>query len=305
MDNGEKVIVNWYLVAFLDVLGQKQKLRDLRALPNNTNKDELNSFIAVLKNTAGVVEGLRDLFHTFFESHNKPSFNIDDLAPKQKELYKKLKGNSLKSHMFSDFLSMSLSLRDDENKVPMSGVYSVLVSAASLCLTMLAGGKPIRGGIDVGIGLELKNGDIYGSAVSRAYEIESKISNFPRIVLGDEVIRYIQAQSIRPENTPFDSMNKELAIRCRKFIAKDQEGNLFLDYLGNEFKKNIGNNLPTEIIEKSYKFVLQELEKWKAAKNSTLESRYELLKKYFESRLHYWIKDIDKLTKSVQQGHAL
>ena len=95
----------------------------------------------------------------------------------------------------------------------MSGVYSALTSAASSFLTMLAQGQAIRGGIDVGIAVELSEQEIYGSALSRAYELESNTAHYPRIVLWEELVKYIQYQRALPEVDIFATMNKEW-LRC-------------------------------------------------------------------------------------------
>jgi hypothetical protein len=302
MKKEDKVNVNWYLVAFVDVLGQKNLLRNLRGLPANSEKG-FEQFIHLLKETAGTVELLRKVFLSFFESYNKPTLDQSQLTEEQKLLYSKFKGNELKSHMFSDFVSLSLSLRDDENRVPMSGVYSTMVSAASVMLTMLSGKKVIRGGIDVGIGLELRNGDIYGSAVSRAYEIESKIAQYPRIVIGDDLSKYLDAQSKRTVNNPFDDMNRQLAQLCTQFIVTDEDGHPFLDYLGEPFKNDIAGQLSPEIVTNAYKFVVEQWLKFRSQKNSKLALRFMLLRDYFENHLHLWVEDPDKLMAEAQQLH--
>ncbi len=304
MNNSDKKSVNWYLAAFVDVLGQREILRDLRKLPGETDQGEKDRFFQILKDTAGTVEKLRELFHKFFEASNRSITDPERLQPEQKELYNQLKGNPLKSHVFSDFVSLSLSLRDDEYKVPMIGVYSALASTASTFLAMLAGHKVIRGGIDVGIGLELKGGDVYGSALSRAYEIESKISQYPRIVLGDEIIRYIQVQRMRPENSPFDMMNKQLAELSSKLITIDEDGNYFLDYLGEGFRQDIAKKLDLAVVEKAYKFVFQQWTKFRKEKKSILAFRFMLLRDYFENRLPLWFDDSDKLKEIAQQEHS-
>ena len=303
MNNSDKKSVDWYLVAFVDVLGQRQLLRDLRKLPGETDQGEKDIFFQILKDTAGTVEKLRELFHTFFEASGRSITDPERLQPEQKEVYNQLKGNPLKSHMFSDFVSLSLSLRDDENKVPMIGVYSALASTASTLLAMLAGHKVIRGGIDVGIGIELKGGDVYGSALSRAYEIESKISQYPRIVLGDEVIRYIQVQRMRPENSPFDTMNKQLAELSSKLITIDEDGHYFLDYLGEGFRQDIAKKIDVSVVEKAYKFVFQQWAKFRKEKNSILAFRFMLLRDYFENRLPLWFDNSDKLKEIAQHQH--
>ena len=93
----------------------------------------------------------------------------------------------------------------------MRGVYAALTSAASTFLTMLAGRQAIRGGIDVGVAVELRDKELYGPALARAYELESKTANYPRVVLGEELIRYIQFQQVRPDENVFPTMNKRMA----------------------------------------------------------------------------------------------
>jgi hypothetical protein len=297
----KKITVNWHLVAFIDVLGQRQQLRNLRGLPDKTDQKKTNDFVELLKKTAGVVEILRELFHDFFESYKKTKTDIVLLTHEQKKLYRRMKCNQLKSHQFSDFVVLSLSLRDDFNKVPMIGVYFVLTSIASTFLTMLSEGLVIRGGIDIGIGLELKNGDLYGSAISRAYEIESKVSQYPRIVLGNELIDYIKSQINIPKDNQFNIMNKKFAEVCFKLIVIDRDGFPILDYLGEGFKSIVTQSLKSEIIEKAYRFVIQNWAKYKSDKNSKLAFRYFLLKNYFESHLHIWIENIEKIKQNTQQ----
>ncbi len=265
---------------------------------------EMADFIELLKQTAGSVELLRDLFHSFFDSYGKPTSVIDNLNKEQINLYKSLKGNPLKSAMFSDFVSLFLSLREDENKVPMSGVYAAIFSAASVFLTMLAGRKVVRGGIDIGIGLKLKNGDIYGSALSRAYEIESKIAQYPRIVIGDELVKYLQVQAQRPNNTPFDDMNRQLARLCQKIIAIDEDGYPFIDFLGEEFKSIATSQLKPDAVIQAYQFVVAQWLAFKSSKKSKEAFRFMLLRDYIESRLHLWVDDPEKVRFDAQQSFS-
>jgi len=278
----------WYLVVFVDILGQQHSLRQIRGLPDKTDQKQTQEFAALLKKTVGVVEGLRDLFDRFFKGASKQFIDISKLTPEQKLLYEKSRSNPLKSHMFSDFVALFLSLRDNINKVPMRGVYLALTSAASTFLTMLASGHVIRGGVDIGIGLEICEGEIYGPVLSRAYELESKIAQYPRIVLGDEIVKYIQLQQERTEDDVFSTMNKKIAGLCSKLIAIDDDGYPFLDYLGEGFKQDIAANLDPHIVERAFEFVIRESESCKENKNTKLAFRYTLLRDYFEHHMHNW-----------------
>jgi hypothetical protein len=52
-------------------------------------------------------------------------------------------------------------------------------------------GWPIRGGIELGLAMDIDNDDIYGPALARAYTLESKVAQYPRIVIGEELILYL------------------------------------------------------------------------------------------------------------------
>lgn len=255
----------WYLVAFVDVLGQSELLGQLRGLPDKTNKKQMEEFVALLKKTVGTVKGLRVCFMKFFEGANKQHLDVSYLTPEQRRLYKQAKSNPLKSHMFSDFVALFLSLRDDQNKVPMRGVYAALAAAASTFLTMLAGGHAIRGGIDVGVAVELCDQEIYGAALARAYKLESKMAHYPRIVLGEELIKYIQFQQARPQENVFATINQKMADLCAGFIAIDDDGMPFLDYLGNGFRQNVARELESVIVKKAYDFIVQESARYQAS----------------------------------------
>jgi len=49
----------------------------------------------------------------------------------------------------------------------------------------------LRGGIDVGLATEIGPGEIYGTALERAYVLKSKEAEYQRIVIGDELCRYL------------------------------------------------------------------------------------------------------------------
>lgn len=289
MANDRKLPVGWYLVAFVDVLGQRHLLRQMRGLPDETDQKQMAEFIALLKKTAGAVKSLRDIFHSFFEGWDNRHLDLNELTPHQKNLFLQFKGNPLKSHMFSDSVILFLSLRDDVNKGPMDGVYAILASAASTFLMMLYGGHVVRGGIDIGVGIELRDGELYGAALSRAYELESKAAQYPRIVLGDDLIKYIQFHRSKSDGDFFVLANKKAAELSARLIAIDNDGLPFLDYLGKGFKQDIAkDHLNPDIVEKAYDFVMNESAKCQNAMDSKLAFRYTLLRNYFEHRMHLW-----------------
>lgn len=285
--NNDEIYAGNYLVLFVDILGQQDLLRQIHCLPDRSNQKQVEEFENLLKKTVGTVNGFRDTFYHFFKGAENQPIDISRLTEEQKRLYDKSRSNEIKSHMFSDFVTLFLSLRDDINKVPMIGVYSALNSAASSFIAMLSQGYAIRGGMDIGVGVEFWEDEIYGPALARAYALESKIAQYPRIILGDEIVTYIHLQRSRPEGDVFSMMNKGFAEVCANLIAIDDDGYAFLDYLGEGFRKDI-SSINAALVMKAYKHVIKESEKYKSTKNSRLAFRYSLLRSYFEDRISNW-----------------
>ena len=58
-------------------------------------------------------------------------------------------------------------------------------------LVTLVWGHPARGGLDVGLGVEIAPGEVYGAALERAYQLESEVAQHPRLVIGKELVAYL------------------------------------------------------------------------------------------------------------------
>lgn len=288
MSYDKNQFLGWYLVAFVDILGQERLLQQMRGLPETTDEKQLLEFKALHKNTFRTIIEFRDHFIRFFDGLNKPHIDLGEFTQEQRKIFDQAKSNPLKSHMFSDFVVLFLSLRDDYNKVPMKGVSAVLGSIASTFLIMLAKGHTIRGGVDIGIGIELSDNDIYGSALSRAYKIESKIAKYPRIVIGDELKNYIQWQKNKSDDDIFAIINKRMAELTESLTDIDNDGFPFLHYLGEGFKQYIAKNNSYIAVERAYDFVVKESSKYQDLNDSKLASRYELLRNYFENNIFLW-----------------
>jgi hypothetical protein len=176
-------------------------------------------------------------------------------------------------------------LRDDINKLPMRGVFGVLAAAAVTFIGCLAHGQPIRGGIDIGIALEIENGEIYGPALSRAYNLESTVAQYPRVVIGEELFKYLNLSCNQEESDLFKSISKRTAKACLELLAIDDDGNPFIDYLGESLKESLGNVYDEELVSQAYNHVVSESLKHKTEKNPKLAFKYTLLRNYFEERL--------------------
>src|SRR5215472_17375590 len=172
--------LGYHLVAFLDVLGQRDKFRRLKKPTNAQEEDEAKE---VLTQTVGFVAELRTLFQNQFEVFEAGALNV------RRHMKEPLRPSFAG---FSDSFVISVPLREEGYElVPVVTVFSALSAACVVMLTALASKHPLRGGIDVGLATEIGPGEIYGTALERAYLLECRVAKYPRLVMGGELLRYL------------------------------------------------------------------------------------------------------------------
>lgn len=268
-----------HLVAFLDVLGQRDRLRGLKKPANAQEEDEVKE---VLRQTAGFVVELRTIFQKQFEAFEAgtPSMQRHTKEP----LRPSFTG-------FSDSFVTSVPLREEGDElVPVVTVFSALSAACIVMLTALASKHPLRGGIDVGLATEIGPGEIYGTALERAYLLESRVAKYPRLVIGDELWRYLNAalSHFESQTTPVAKAITAIVKKTMQMIVTDADGHRILDYLGPVTAENAGPDHGKLMIQPAYNFVLAEQKLMLAKGDPELIGRYVLLRRYFEPRLGPW-----------------
>jgi hypothetical protein len=268
-----------HLVAFLDVLGQRNRLRGLKKPTNAQEEDEVKE---VLRQTAGFVVELRTVFQNQFEAFEAgtPSMQRHTKEP----LRPSFTG-------FSDSFVTSVPLREEGHElVPVVTVFSALSAACVVMLTALASKHPLRGGIDVGLATEIGPGEIYGTALERAYLLEYRVAKYPRLVIGDELWKYLNAAltHFESQTTPVANAITAIVKKTIQMIVTDGDGHRVLVYLGPVIVENAGPDHGQLMIQPAYNFVLAEQKLMLSKGDPELIGRYVLLRRYFESRLGPW-----------------
>ncbi len=285
-ENDDRYEVCFHLVGFIDLLGQQEELSRLDSLPDVDNEEEMRAFIDQLKRTFGVVDGLHKMFEEFFGGIMEKRRIPEGLKTQNPDLYKALTGSKIKFQRYSDGIVVFVALSESAGRMPFRSVWGLLSACASVMLISLASKHPLRGGLDVGIGMEMREGELYGPAVARAYNLESKVAQYPRITIGTEMVNYLlQERNLDPKDE-FDSFNQEMSGLCLSLIARDIDGNTILDYLGEGFRTYVGGD--PELPEQALQFAQEKLQEYREAKNTKLAIRYKLLVDYIESRLPGW-----------------
>ncbi len=265
-----------HLVAFLDVLGQRERFRQLE-LPK-TPEDHAR-VEQVLKDTAGFVSDLLDSFRKQFEAFEA------GIASGPLHVQDSVRPNFVG---FSDSFVASVALRNDRGDViPIVRVFSALFAASILMLISLSNKHALRGGIDVGLATELAAGEIYGAALERAYLLECQRAQYPHILIGDELWRYLSTAFVEfgKSATPSAKAAKAIVQKMMQLVSTDTDGERILDYLGPVLAELMKPREAKIMVQPAYDFVVAEQQRLLSIGDAKLGERYRLLRQYFESRL--------------------
>lgn len=291
-DKADETYVGWYVVAFLDLLGQQDKLRQISVLPDQGNAEEVETFKHQVMQMYGPVKALRTFFLRSIKAFSATAGD-ENLQEHEKAFVQEFRSCPVYSRTFSDSVIAHVPLRNDLSKYPCRAIYGVLSAAAITFLSCLANGNPIRGGIELGLGFNIDEDEIYGPVLARAYTIESKVAQYPRVVIGDELVRYLRAIATNPSTEREDMANRTVAKSCLNLLTQDDDGHAVLDYLGEDIREVL-QELPAnaQIVVKAYDFIVRESYRLKEEKNTKLGFRYTLLRNYFEAQLPSWGIDL-------------
>lgn len=159
------------IVAFLDILGFESLIFSLSTQPELHKR--INSALKVIKAT-------------------RDSSLLENTAQRNLEV-----------NQFSDSIAIS-------SEPTMDGFISVIWACGWLQADLLYSGILTRGGISIGP-LVHENDLIYGEAMIKAYQIESSVAVYPRIVIDDEVFKHFNVGN----NIPY--------------LCRDTDGLWFID----------------------------------------------------------------------------
>jgi len=150
--------------------------------------------------------------------------------------------------------------------------------------TALALKTPFRGAIEIGVAARFPQADLYGPALAKVHDLESKVAQYPRIIVGPTLIDYLNAQVRKPENDLPSRVNRGLAKLCLSLLSEDADGLWIIDYLGQAFTDLGRQEGWQEIRKMAFSFVLGEFERFRREDPDKLGKRYERLVAYYCSR---------------------
>jgi hypothetical protein len=171
----------------------------------------------------------------------------------------------------------------------MNGVELAVLSICGLAIGAFAIGMIFRGGLDVGIGTQIKEtNEVYGSALVKAYQLEAEVAEYPRFVVGAGLLDFIETVQNQVPRTVFGKLATHDASACRRMILQDTDGRQMLDFSGAEVKTTLGAAVSASLVSRGYEFVHGEYGKFRASGQDKLASRYFRLEQYYCARKKVW-----------------
>ena len=145
-----------YMIGVFDVLGQSRKLQEQAIMPLADDPAERQRVVANLKDTAGVVIGFRGLFRKFFEGAAQSTGRAYSLPePQRSEMLAAMASNVLLWGV-SDAIFVAVPLTWERHPAARAvDVFRSLLAASSMWLVGLSTNHPIRGGMEIGTGIDL------------------------------------------------------------------------------------------------------------------------------------------------------
>lgn len=292
-DNGsDKMMVFNYVVAYLDIMGQKDSLK---LLPKVLLEDtESKSYLPKIEETYGKIHQIRSLIKDYLvgmqdqktKRKGHESF-YNNLTPEQCKKIEEM-WSPIEFRYFGDSIAVYSKLTNTGGMLSVNPIYAILLGIGINMTMGFSNHIVLRGGIDIGIAIDWEEFGIYGSALYSAYELESTIADYPRIILGKELINYLSYWQ-NNNGTDFTSrLNKQVANQCFSFICEDYDKRLIVDYLNDNMLNMYGqaeqNNILQSSVKKGFDFVEKEYKGFKVKGNLELSRRYKLLYDYYLSR---------------------
>ena len=275
-----------YCVSFIDLLGQKDALQGQGLMPIFNSDEDRQEFFDTFKGSVGSILKLQEDAEEMLEvtHRERPDSPFhENLSHEQQQIWDQMKRTRVTSQRWSDGLVSFTSLGDKEIKCPLNGVFDILALSGSLCFMGLASGRPIRGGIDIAWGVELRPGELYGAAVAQAYELENIHAQYPRIVVGQRVLHFLYAHIKNQDQDVFSANNRELAKLCLDMLVKDVDGLCFLHYLGEGFRLAVSHQYHNQLYNEAHKYIIDQLKIHRNSNNTKLAFRYSYLLLYFDN----------------------
>lgn len=275
--------LSYYLVAYIDLLGQSDELLKITHLPQN--EEEEKAVLTAIKNSAIKVRAVRSAFGGLIKSAAETTQEgLNAVVPEHHAAFLSLRSIRVTHRGFSDSIVITVPLFAGEEPEGtargVTGVWTVLFGIAGISLVALSLGVPMRAGIEVGLGLDVFEDEVYGPVIVDAYNLESMVADYPRSVIGPKLLNYLAEVRALPPRAPFSRYAIKQAADCDLLIHKDpDDGRPMLHILSPALTETAPQL--AEFRAPAEAWIESQLRRFQDDGNEKLAGRYSRLVKYF------------------------
>jgi hypothetical protein len=273
---------HYWAAAWLDLLGQSAAFKRTDFVPTSDDDPRVGAFRQAVGESIGAIRDVRktlDNFRAQIDDKRTPPESSD---PAKKEFIRRSRLSSVRVFRISDGMLLACPLKPEGDEFPTTSVHEIVMTCLSMLPIQLSKKRPIRGGIEVGTGAEI-DGEFFGAAMVKAYEIERDCAEYPRVVVGQGMMSFLQAARAEPGDNPYLAYQRATAEKVLSVIDKDTDGKWVLDYLGQGVR---AMNIHLDpFVPEMRAFVDGERNKFRAANNQKLFGRYSQLLQFIDSRI--------------------
>jgi hypothetical protein len=184
---------------------------------------------------------------------------------------------------FSDLIVHTVPIFSAANKKFRNGiVFQEIHGLASAQASLIGEGLLLRGALTIGM-LERTYGVLFGPGLISAYDLEREQAQFPRIIVGSELIEALKTTPLLAAH-PYE---EEIGY-ISKFVKRDDDDVIFIDYLGGMAEEAAEPEHWLEFLEIHRRFVEENIVKFEKKKRVLL--KYLWLKKYHNAIIRSRLK---------------
>lgn len=275
-----------FVVGFFDLLGHAEALQGLRTLPDPQNEAQRQEFVRCVKQSVGSVRSFRRTFRQCFDTYRSATPAVPPDAPEHiVAQIRSLRNLELVFQGFGDTVLVFFPTHSEQRGFSTLAVEWLMFTVGVLMAPLLANACPIRGAIEVGIGVELFEGEIHGPVLADAYRLESCVAQSPRVIIGDELWTFLNAAASLASTDPLSGIAAYSARRCLSIVTKDLDGRAVVNFVGHGVREmNPTHSADFDRhVAGAHAFACRETVRFRGVGNEKLARRYEHLKAFIEA----------------------
>lgn len=282
----EQMYAGYYVVALMDILGQKKELNRISSIVSRPEKEG-----DVKESTGDLCRHLKLVRNVFNEgcqmqkTSPPTAFRLTDEQQTELDAINTFEPPTFQG--FGDTVIAYTPVKNRDGKLTMQAADAFFFGCTLTMLTCLAERLPIRGAINVDFGFDCFEGEIYGPALQSVHLLEQEVCGYPRIVVGAGLRRYLSRfTAIESDACLPDRFNAQLAAFATRLIVPDVDGVPILDYAGVTVQERL-SAVPylSHTLERARDFSHAEYVKFVSNGDRKHALRYARLQGYLTSRI--------------------